>query len=276
MSTCIFRMSPQWIVASCMLPLMPSSATAGGTGDPKFEDPSFVPPPPQEIRASPQGAFRILFVGNSITRHGIAIDNLFNGLPLKWDHVAGMAASNEANDFAHRLGARIQKTMPNRKVELLFGNTNECRANRQAISYGNRPPPDLVIIQTGEHEGPGKSKGEVAEIYETSLIKPFHDLSPQTPIICVGIWYPSDGEPYAGWVRDINDAYREVCAKYRIPFVSVESVAKDPSCRGWGENPGVKWHPNDKGMEGYARLLFEAYRHNMGSVAAGNELKPRN
>ena len=244
-----------WITVSGILSVIPSPASGGGKDDPKFKDPSFLPAPAQEVKASPQNAFRILFVGNSITRHGIAIENLYDGLPLKWDHVAGMAASTEANDYAHRLGALIQKTMPNRKVELLFGSL-------KVISYGSLPPPNLVIIQTGEHEVPGKSNEKVAEIYENSLIKPFRDLNPQTPIICVGIWYPSNGEPYTGWVRGINDAYQAVCAKYQIPFVSVESVAKDATCRGWGENPGVKWHPNDKGMEGYAKLLFAAYCHN--------------
>lgn len=254
--------SVRWIAASCLLSVMPPSAFGGGKDAPKFEDPSFVPAPPQEVKDSAPNAYRILFVGNSITRHAIVLD------PLKWDHEAGMAASCEANDYAHRFGALVQRTMPERKVELLFGNVNERLLKKgEAVSFGNRPPPDLVIIQTGEHEGPGKSKAEIAAVYEKSLIKPYHDQSPRPLIICAGIWCPNiggTGGPYGLWVRDVNDAYRDVCAKYQIPFASVESVAQDPSCNGWGEHPGVKWHPNDKGMDGYARLLFEAYCHKMG------------
>jgi hypothetical protein len=255
-----FRRSWPWLLASCVLPVLPAAAAGGNPAAPNFEDPSFVPAPPQEAGPAAPNAFSILFVGNSITRHGIVLT------PLKWDHVAGMAASREEKDYAHRLGALIQGTMPERKVELRFENVNErLLAKGAPVSFGTLPPPHLVVIQTGEHEGPGKSKQAVAEVYEAALIKPYYDLSPRPLIVCVGIWAPSNGEPYGGWVRDINDAYQEVCAKYRIPFVSVEGLAKDPGCRGWGEHPGVKWHPNDQGMEGYATLLFDAYRRQGGA-----------
>jgi hypothetical protein len=66
--------------------------------------------------------------------------------------------------------------------------------------------------------------------------------------------------PYAGLERDVNMAYETVCKKCNIPFISVETVATDPSCHGSGGSPGVQWHPNDKGMEGYATLLFNAFQ----------------
>lgn len=232
-------------------------SSMGGGQDPKFEDPPFTPAAPQKIEPSASNAFRILFVGNSITRHGVVLD------PYKWDHTAGMAASREDKDFAHRLAAMIQNTMPARKVELYFGDVNKLLRKDNPgnpLDGEKAPPPHLVVIQTGEHEGPKKSKMEVATIYEAQLIKPFYDVTPRPLILCTGLWYVTDGTPYVGWVREINDAYQEVCQKYNIPFASVESLASDPSCRGWGEHPGVKWHPNDKGMEGYANLLFEAYQ----------------
>lgn len=52
---------------------------------------------------------------------------------------------------------------------------------------------------------------------------------------------------------------REVCADKGVPFASVRDYATDPACRGWGESPGVKWHPNDRGMAGYAEVLFKAF-----------------
>lgn len=220
--------------------------------EPKFEDPSFIPAPKEKLKETKENAFRILYVGNSITRHGIY-------LKLKWDHVAGMAASSEENDYAHRLAALIQKTMPERKVELYFGNVNEYLRKPAGTTFDkSMPHPDLVVIQTGEHEGPKKTKEEVAEIYERQLVKPFAEMKPRPLILCTGLWYVD--KSYRGWVKNINDAYKEVCEKYGVPFVSVESIACDPTCRGWGEHPGVQWHPNDKGMEGYATLLFEAFQ----------------
>lgn len=208
-----------------------------------FIDPSYVPPPPQTAKSLEKGAFRILFVGNSITRHGV---NEETRSKLKWDHVAGMAASSEDKDFAHRLSAMIQATMTDRKVEIYFFGS----------SY---PPPHLVVFQTGEHETPGKTVEERANAYEKSL-KPYLDLSPKALILCVGVWHPTDNVPYGGLEREINEAYESVCKRYNIPFVSVEKVAIDPNCHGWGGSPGVQWHPNDKGMEGYANLLFGAFR----------------
>jgi hypothetical protein len=53
---------------------------------------------------------------------------------------------------------------------------------------------------------------------------------------------------------------RQICEKHGLPFVSVEEIAMDPANRGWGENPGVQWHPNDHGHQLYARKIFDAYK----------------
>lgn len=231
--------------AGLLNPFLVGEATGGGAGQP-FADPSYVAPAPQKTAETEKNAFRILFDGNSITRHGVNEDTISR---LGWDHVAGMAATSENNDFAHRLGALIQKTMPDRKVELYFGGS----------VTKDMPHPDLVVIQTGEHEVPGKTKEKIAELYEKRIM-PFYELKPRPLLLCAGIWSPSDGEPYANWARDVNDTYQAVCSKYEIQYASVERLASDPSCRGWGTSPGVKWHPNDKGMAGYADLLFAAYQ----------------
>lgn len=230
----------------------------GANKEPEFVDPSFVAPVVKKEKVKAKNAYRILCIGNSITRHGVS---QYTIKKLKWYNEIGMAASCEENDYAHRLGALIQKTIPNRPVELYFANVNTLLAQKgtgPAINK-NVPHPNLIIIQTGEHEGPGKTKAAIAKAYEAYLLKPCLQLSPCPFIICVGVWYPSDGKPYGGWVRTIDKAYVSACSKYSIPYVSVESLAMDPECRGWGQHPGVKWHPNDKGMKGYAKLLFEAF-----------------
>jgi len=241
------------MVFACLLLFNISAIAEGET----YEDPIYVPPARSPLTVTATNAFRILFVGNSITRHGKAPE------PYKWNHVSGMAASCEANDYVHLLVASIQKTMPGRKVEPYFDDVNKLRTRASSanpLTDKVYPRPDLVVIQTGEHEGPKIPTAEVSRIYEDFIVKPYIGLNPRPAILCVGVWYVTEGQPYSSWVQGINDAYRGVCKKYDIPFASVESLATDPTCRGWGEHPGVRWHPNDKGMKGYADLLFKAYQ----------------
>jgi hypothetical protein len=238
----------------------PSQATDSGTEVPVWVDPPYTPPLPQDATSTEAKAFRILFVGNSITRHGADEITLAT---LKWGHVAGMAATSEGKDFAHVFGDMMQFTMDDRKVELYFDDINAVMAQdnvKDPIQGKPLPEPHLVIIQTGEHEGPGKSPAQLEQVYEKTLILPYSRLACTPRILCVGVWNPTDHVPYSGLAMDINLAYEAVCKKYGFDFVSVESIATDPSCHGWGETPGVKWHPNDKGMQGYARLLFDAYQ----------------
>ncbi len=91
-------------------------------------------------------------------------------------------------------------------------------------------------------------------------MKPYLDLEPKPLILCTGVWYVTDNVSYGGMALDVNEAYKSVCTKYAIPFVSVEYLAKDPSCRGFGTRKGVQWHPNNKGMRGYTDSLFKTFR----------------
>jgi hypothetical protein len=223
---------------------------------------SELPDPSRTALPADPSAFRILFVGNSITRHGF---NSTTVEKLKWDHVAGMAASSEEKDYAHTFAGLIQPSLPSRKLVLNFASlvpggdgTSEERL-APVISHASEPC-DLVIIQFGEHEKQARGIDAMKETYEklVSLIL----ASPSKPlIICVGNWVPgSGGAGYTGWGRTVQEAMRQICEKHGLPFVSVEEIAMDPANRGWGENPGVQWHPNDRGQELYARKISEAYK----------------
>ena len=140
----------------------------------KYIDPVFVEPGKQEIDTVNQQAYKILFVGNSITRHGVYRE-------IGWEYEAGMAASAEKNDYAHRTVALIQEQMPERKVEFYYGNVNllikssEPARNLPELFGEKMPKPDLVIIQTGEHEGPDKSAAEIETLYEKKSSVPWQN-----------------------------------------------------------------------------------------------------
>ncbi len=209
--------------------------------------------------------FKILFVGNSITRHGFNADTIKN---LKWDHIAGMAATREEKDYAHTLAALIQESMPSRKVTMDFtslipggnGSADERLAPVKPFASGKY---DLVIIQHGEHEQQAKGVDALKGTYE-KLVSMFSGSSQQI-VICVGVWSPpwgkgAPGGSYSGWSEIVQDAMRQIAGSHGFPFVSVEDLAMDPANHGWGGQDGVRWHPNDRGHQGYANKIFEAFK----------------
>ena len=244
--------------------LVPSSHAAEPTGD-RDDYKSQLDAPATAAAQRDPAAYRILCIGDSITRHGTSDDTKVR---LGWSHVAGMAATSEQTDYAHRLASLVQATMPNRPVELSFhtsGGSGSARQRFSTISEALPIAPHLVVVQLGEHEKEADGAEALRESYE-ALLSSFDQQSPRPLIIATGVWSLGKQEKdtagvlrYTGWAATVENTMKSVCAKKGVPFVSVSNLARDPACRGWGEHPGVKWHPNDSGHEGYARQIFAAY-----------------
>ncbi len=204
--------------------------------------------------------YRIFFIGNSITRHGTTPNIVAR---LGWRHVSGMAASSEENDYAHRLAFMIDAHFPDKTPEIHFHNKgsgsvlNRLRPLEEFASL----QPDLVVVQLGEHEREPTGVDALRDNY-TELLRALQSWSPRPMILCTGVWSPSGAgrqTAYVGWSRKVEDTLRTVCSDLDIPFASVEAYALDPRCSGWGESPGVRWHPNDLGMQRYAEALFRLF-----------------
>lgn len=216
---------------------------------------------PLEKSGAPN-ALRVLCIGDSITLHGTSAKLKAK---LGWDHVAGMAASEESKDYAHVFADLLQKANPDRKVELYFhtyGGSGTVAERLSAIDVVRPVEPHLVVIQLGEHEKDRAGLGKLRADF-SALVTAFKDQNPPPPVICAGPWSPpptAGKSSYDGWPGQIQKVMQEVCAANKIPFFSVKDLAEDPACSGWGENPGVKWHPNDKGHEGYAQKFFTAWQ----------------
>lgn len=115
-----------------------------------------------------------------------------------------------------------------------------------------------MVIQTGEHSQTSREKVDAfPEIYAKTLDAALKYPS-KPEIIAVGVWttWPPRADGYAGYPKMIQNTQRKLSAERNIPFVSVEKLGLDPACSGSGTNGGVKWHPNDKGHEGYAKSIF--------------------
>ncbi len=204
-----------------------------------------------------QDDYRIYYIGDSITRHDF---NKTTIEKLGWDHIAGMAASSEDKDYAHLLAANIAKELPDRKIRVFFGKGHDSVGALSGLAAAAAYKPHLVVVQLGEHAKPAGSHRKTRDDYE-ELLKALLALKPRPLILCTGVWNPQLSNPsYTGWTADVERIQREVCLQQKIPFASVEKYALDPSCSGTGASHGVKWHPNDQGMAGYATELFALFK----------------
>ena len=224
-------------------PALPENVADMGVDPAKlhYTAPKFQKPFPKA-----KNEYRVLFKGNSITRHSV-------NKKLKWDRDCGMAASELSKDYVHQFAAMLQKAMPDKKVTVAYGSQNSSTIQKDRLQQA-----DLVVIQNAEHfivsvpkfnEYPSMMRGCLDRIRKF----------PGSPrIIIIGIWCPGKDE-YKNYVRKMEDVQRKLAEEYKTGFVSVEKYAVDPACSGDGEDDGVKWHPNDKGMEGYAKELFKVW-----------------
>lgn len=200
--------------------------------------------------------YRVLFLGNSITRHGPSER-------LGWTNNCGMAASEPAKDYVHRFRALAAARLPaDTGMTTLFsavgggrlkphlGRMDEWRAAR----------PDLVVVQLGENDRFGDDGLEgFRKDYET-LLDQLLSLDPKPAVVCMGVWMPGDNRAGYAPGESKDTAIRDAAAARGLPFASVAAYATDPDCRGFGEVNGVRWHPNDRGMEGYAAALLSAWK----------------
>ena len=210
------------------------------------------------------GVFRIMFTGNSITMHGFNEGTIRE---LGWDRACGMAASKLENDYVHLFAARVASAREGERVEISYNNSNAYQTpeGRAAAERKTRELfPDLVILQTGE--GAGGLKPEEFNQWcanYRAMLESYLALTPAPKVIAVGLWSPTGNgksEYQAGALEiKVEEAQRKICGELGVPFVSIARYAQDPACSGEGRSGGVKWHPNDAGMKGYADALFDAY-----------------
>ncbi|MDI1310527.1 SGNH/GDSL hydrolase family protein [Prosthecobacter sp.] len=202
------------------------------------------------VHASAQS--KVLFLGNSITKHGPKAD-------IDWSGNWGMAASAEANDYVHlvtkalteKAGAAPEVMVKNiADFERAYAGYDIAAKMKEAIEF----KADLIILAIGENV-PGLKTAENKTKLQTSVTALLSALKGERkPTILVRSCF---------WANAAKDeVLQQACAAVGGIYVNISSLSKDETNYARSERPykhaGVANHPGDKGMAAIAAALVKA------------------
>jgi hypothetical protein len=202
-------------------------------------------------QAQPQ---KILFVGNSITKHGPKAD-------IDWHGNWGMAATSEDKDYVHVVSKALAMkhgAMPTIMVK------NVADFERAHVGYDIAGrfadaaafKADLVILCIGENVAALKTPEAQAKYQEqvTALLKTLKS-NPKAQIIVRSSF----------WANTVKDtAMRQACEAIGGTFVDISALSKDEKNYARSERPykhaGVAHHPGDRGMAAIAEEIVKVVK----------------
>ncbi len=187
-----------------------------------------------------EDAYRILFIGDSLTLHGPA-----KGV---WDDHCGMAASSLEKDFAHLFATRVQRDLAPRPVAVYHAATGKLAAMLDKLKAQPGIRPHLVVFQGGENDkfddAFRRDYRELIAFYRRAKV----DGKPVKAIV-LGDWYNAKKGVFDKTVADANG----------YPFIDLYAIHQRPGTFGNAgpyNHPGVASHPNDTGMKAIADALY--------------------
>jgi alpha-galactosidase len=204
-------------------------------------------------QASAATTFRkVLFLGNSITKHGPKAD-------IDWTGNWGMAASAERKDYVHLVtGALSEKQGATPEVlvqniadfERSYADYDIAGKLKDALAF----KADLVIVAIGENTPALKSPEDMARFQAsiTRLLSAFK--SDNQPTILVRSCF---------WVNAAkDDALQKACDAVHGLYVNISELSKAEVNFARSErlfkHAGVANHPGDRGMAAIAGAILRA------------------
>lgn len=182
---------------------------------------------------------KILFMGNSITRHQQKTE-------IGWDGDYGMAASRPENDYVHVLCSMLEKRGKHviyKAENIAEIEVNPCAEVAEKIKKLNSFGADIVIIRIGENVS--DEKADEFGKYFPSLIEGFEGSS---VFVVSSFWKQPK-------VEDITKISAEKCG---VNFVSLKEIqGEEYEAIGEFEHSGVAAHPSDRGMKAIAKIIFD-------------------
>ena len=191
---------------------------------------------------NPDAPYRVLVLGNSITRHGPKED-------IGWTGDWGMAASCAENDFVHRLYGMFKESGKDVYMRIRQGSSWEVGFYKEDYEYDFDEDvafgADLIVFRLGDNV-----KLSIAHYFKEGLIKFINYLKGEkTKLVFTSCFYNS---------IERNGVLEEVAAMFNSPYADI--ICRDKAlytAEGLFEHSGVAGHPGDRGMEMIATKIFE-------------------
>ena len=193
------------------------------------------------------GEKKVLFFGNSITRHEPNAD-------IGWHGDWGMAASSKDKDYVHLVVAELDKR---------YGTVDYCIAQGAAWEWGyvntekvfeeyysrvREFDADIVIIRIGENITAAKHLELNCKPYFSKAVDLLVGNNAKKVIITDMFWYAI-----------YNECFREVCEEKGYTFCHLTDLEENEStmAKGLFKHEGVAGHPGDYGMQCIADRILE-------------------
>ena len=195
---------------------------------------------------------KVLFLGNSITKHGPKAD-------IDWSGNWGMAASAEAKDYVHVFTTSLTQ-MQGSAPTILVKNIADFERAHQAYDFATKLKEaidfqaDLIVLAISENV-PALKTPEAKTQFQadvTALLKSIQGN--HRPAILVRSCFWADAAK--------DGALRGACDAVSGVYVDISALGKDKKSFARSERPfkhaGVANHPGDAGMAAIAAALMKA------------------
>lgn len=189
---------------------------------------------------------RIMFVGNSITRHG--------RLPeIGWDRDWGMAASEKSKDYVHILMEKFKES----DADAAFCICQVAEWERKykigeevlnLYSEAKDFKADIIIMRAVENCPREEFDSEHFKRQYQNLIS-YLDSENKAKVVMTTSF----------WKHTATETLKEFALENNIPVAVLEDLGEDDEMKAIGlfEHEGVANHPGDKGMQKIAERIAE-------------------
>lgn len=191
---------------------------------------------------------KVLFVGNSITRHGSKTD-------IGWYGDWGMAASCREKDYVHLVIQGLEKAFGKISYCIAQGaewerRYDEGKAVLEEFYKAARDfSADIVIIRIGENMDRERNKKISCKPYYEEMIRYFAKNPKAEVIVTDNFWE----------MEDLDSIFYEVATENNYTFCGINDLgsADENMALGQFEHVGVAHHPSDLGMKRLAERILK-------------------